>query len=208
MLISDNSIIKDKPIVWVMGPPGSGKGVQCERLFSQYNFVHLSSGELIRDQVMKDPMNYREAYKLMSEGLPVPNDVVTAVLGEAMVNAASEEGCNGFLIDGFPLDETQCQVFEEGIGEPNIILFLGQVNDIKLGERLKARSNFDDSKESIEKRLATFAEKTKPIMNKYKKQLNVINADKSIEDVYTDIKGVFDKYEIKACPPKDYLSPT
>lgn len=205
MLVSDNSTIKDKPIVWVMGPPGSGKGSQCERLVVQYNFSHLSSGELIRDRVMKDPVKYKEAFKLMSEGLPVPNDVVTAVLGEAMIIAASQEGCNGFLVDGFPLDETQCTVFEESIGEPNIILFLGQINDIKLGERLKGRGNFDDSKDSIEKRLATFTNKTKPIMNKYKKQLHVINGDRSIDEVYTEIKSIFAKFEIKECP-KDYLT--
>ena len=204
MVVLDNAITKDKPIVWVMGPPGSGKGAQCERLYVQYNFAHISSGELIRKKVAEDPVNYREAFKLMSEGVPVPNEIVTSILAEGMKNAIEKEHCNGFLIDGFPLDEAQAAVFEEFIGQPTIIIFLGQINDIVLSERLKARSNFDDSKDSIEKRLNTFAEKTKPIMNKYKKQLNNLNGDKSIEEVNADIKTIFADLGIKECP-KEHL---
>ena len=207
MVLSDNSSIKGKPIVWVMGPPGSGRGSQCERLYSQYNFAHLSSGQLLRDKVMSDPVTYKEAFKLMAEGLPVPNEIVTKVLGEGMLKAAAEESCNGFLIDGYPSDEDQCTVFEEAIGGPTIILFLGQLNDIKLCERLKGRSNFDDSSDSIKKRLETFTNKTKPIINKYKKQINVINADRSIDDVFKEIKSVFAKFDIKECP-NEYIKPS
>ena len=207
MVLSDNSSIKGKPIVWVMGPPGSGRGSQCERLYSQYNFAHLSSGQLLRDKVMNDPETYREAFKLMAEGLPVPNEIVTKVLGEGMLKAAAEESCNGFLIDGYPCDEDQCKVFEEAIGVPTIIIFLGQLNDIKLCERLKGRSNFDDSSDSIKKRLETFTNKTKPIINKYKKQINVINADRSIDDVFKEIKSVFAKFDIKECP-NEYIKPS
>ena len=206
MVVLDNAIIKDKPIVWVMGPPGSGKGAQCERLYVQFNFAHISSGELIRKKVSEDPVKYREAFKLMSEGVPVPNEVVTEILAEGMMSAIEKERCNGFLIDGFPLDEAQAAVFEEFIGQPAIIIFLGQINDIKLSERLKARSNFDDSKDSIDKRLATFAEKTKPIMNKYKKQLNNLNGDKSVEEVNADIKTIFAEFGIKECPKDNLLS--
>jgi len=205
MAVIDDSTIKGKPIVWIMGPPGSGKGAQCERLYVQYKFAHISSGELLRNKVVEDPVQYREAFKLMSEGVPVPNEIVTAILAEGMKNAVSEEHVNGFLIDGFPIDESQAAVFEEFIGVPTIILFLGQINDIKLGERLKARSNFDDSKDSIEKRLSTFAEKTKPIMNKYKTQLNIVNGDQGIEEVNAEIKTIFGKYDIKECPIKDNL---
>jgi adenylate kinase family enzyme len=73
-----------------------------------------------------------------------------------------------------------------------------------LSERLRARSNFDDSKESIEKRITTFNEQTKPIMNKYKKQLNNLNGDKSIEEVNADIKVIFAEFGIKECP-KEHL---
>ena len=206
MALLDNAIIKDKPIIWVMGPPGSGKGAQCEWLYAQYNFAHISSGELIRKKVADDPVSYREAFKLMSEGVPVPNEIATAILAEGMKTAIEKEQCNGFLIDGFPLDEAQAAVFEEFIGQPSIIIFLGQINDIKLSERLRARSNFDDSKDSIDKRLATFAEKTKPIMNKYKKQLNNLNGDKSVEEVNADIKTIFAEFGIKECPKDNQLS--
>ena len=204
MTVFNKYIIKDKPIIWVMGPPGAGKGTQCERLYSAYNFAHLSSGELLRQKVMEDPANYREAFKQMSEGHPVPNDVVNSILAEAMTKTSSDPGCNGFLIDGYPLDESQAASFEEYIGEPTIILYLGLINDIVLTERLKNRSNFDDSKNSISNRLATFSEKTKPIINRYKKQSNVINSNRDVEEVYNDIKSIFAKFEIKEVP-NDHL---
>ena len=97
MAVIDDSTIKGKPIVWIMGPPGSGKGAQCERLYVQYKFAHISSGELLRNKVVEDPVQYREAFKLMSEGVPVPNEIVTAILAEGMKNAVSEEHVNGFL---------------------------------------------------------------------------------------------------------------
>jgi len=192
--------LKGKPIVWVMGPPGCGKGAQCERLYVQFNFAHLSSGDLIRTKVAEDPVKYREAFNLMQEGKPVPNAIVTAILAEGMISADSKQQVNGFLVDGYPLDEPQAAVFEEFIGEPTIILFIGQINDIKLGERLRNRSNFDDSKDSIEKRLKTFEEKTKPIMTKYKKLLYPINGDQGIEEVNAEIKTIFSKHEFKECP--------
>ena len=192
--------LKGKPIVWIMGPPGSGKGAQCERLHVQFNFAHISSGDLLRNKVAADPVKYREAFNLMQEGTPVPNAIVTAILAEGMIEACSKQQVNGFLIDGYPLDEPQAAVFEEFIGAPNLILFLGQINDILLGERLKKRSNFDDSKDSIEKRLATFEEKTKPIMNKYKEILCPINGDQGIEEVNAEIKTIFSKHQFKECP--------
>ena len=197
MAVFDKATIKDKPIIWVMGPPGTGKGTQCEKLCSAYDFAHLSSGELLRQKVMEDPVNYRETYKRMSEGVPVPNDVVNTLLAEAMMKRGSLGGCKGFLIDGFPLDESQAASFEEYIGEPTIILYLGLIKDVVLKERLKTRSNFDDSKDSIDKRLATFSDRTKPIIHRYKKQSKVINADRSVEEVYKEIKSIFAKFELK-----------
>ena len=63
MALSDNAIIKGKPIIWVMGPPGSGKGAQCERLYVQYNFAHISSGELIRKKVAEEVHNPFSEYE-------------------------------------------------------------------------------------------------------------------------------------------------
>lgn len=49
----DKSIIKDKPVIWLMGPTGSGKGTQCDKLFSKYGLTPLSSGELMRTEVLE-----------------------------------------------------------------------------------------------------------------------------------------------------------
>merc|ERR1712110_1228073 len=90
--------LKGIPIVWVMGPPGCGKGAQCELLYSRFNFAHISSGELLRNKVAEDPIKYREVFKLMEEGIPVPNAAVTAILAEGMIEAVSKQQVVGFLV--------------------------------------------------------------------------------------------------------------
>ena len=196
MAAIDKSAIKDKPIIWVMGPPGAGKGTLSERLYAAYNFAHLSSGELLRQKCMEDPSRYRETYKQMAAGQPVPNDVVNTILAETMVQKGIQDNCKGFLLDGYPLDESQAASFVEYIGEPTVILYLGLIRDAVLEDRLKNRSNFDDSKESIIKRIATFSDKTKPVINKYKNQSNIINAEKDAEEIYKETKNIFAKFGI------------
>lgn len=67
------------------GGPGSGKGTQCEMIHVKYGFTHISSGELLRKEVMSGSTRGGQLYKLMSTGETVPNHVVDDIILEAMV---------------------------------------------------------------------------------------------------------------------------
>ena len=76
----------------------------------------------------------------------------------------------GFLIDGFPANLSQAELFEKIIGSPTKIIVLN-VNDVILKERLMSRSNFDDQPEAIQKRIETYNSQTKQVIKTYSKSV-------------------------------------
>jgi len=179
----DKSKLQGKKIIWIMGGPGSGRGTQCEKLALKYKYKHLSSGDLLRHEVMSGSQRGGNLYKLMANGDTVPNGIVNDVIAEAMVKSA--DGNDGFLIDGYPLDETQANDFVSDIGSPTAVVCLEIPDEVAIG-RLSSRGNFDDDAAAIEKRLKVWNDKTKPVAAKHKAFL--INADRSANEIVTDIE--------------------
>merc|ERR1712105_165428 len=85
------------PIVWVLGGPGCGKGTQCDKIVAQYGFTHLSSGDLLREEVASGSERGKSLTAIMESGQLVPLSVVLDLLAEAMIKKLS--GSKGFLID-------------------------------------------------------------------------------------------------------------
>jgi len=180
----DKSQLDGKTIVWVMGGPGSGRGTQCEKVCLKHgDFVHISSGDLMKAEVMSGSARGAKLYQLMSSGEAVPNEIVTDILAEAMIRKAG--GSKGFLIDGYPGDEAQAMVFVEFIAKPSIVICL-EVSDQVMLQRLKSRGNFDDQPDAIAKRVAKWNDKTKPIAAAY--NAFVINAERTANEIFADIE--------------------
>jgi len=99
------------PVVWIVGGPGSGRGTQCLELQVQHNYVHLSSGDLLRHEVMSGSKRGYQLFKLMENGEMVPEEIVLDILAEAM--AAKVEGVTGYLIDGYPANMEEANKFEK-----------------------------------------------------------------------------------------------
>ena len=74
-----------------LGGPGSGKGTQCERITMKFAFTHISSGDLLRAEVMSGTKRGGQLYKLMASGESVPNEIVDDILAEAMVRKADSK---------------------------------------------------------------------------------------------------------------------
>merc|ERR1712080_544806 len=88
------------PIVWVLGGPGCGKGTQCDKIVAKYGFTHLSSGDLLREEVNSGSARGKELLAIMEKGDLVPLQVVLDLLAEAVISKLG--GSKGFLIDGYP----------------------------------------------------------------------------------------------------------
>jgi len=170
----------------VSGGPGSGKGTQCEMIHGKYRYTHLSSGELLRDEVMTNSARGMQIFATMEKGILVPDEAVIDLLAEAMAKESS-----GFLVDGFPATIEQAQLFEKTVGSPvKIIVF--EMKDDLMRVRLEGRGNFDDQKEAIKKRIDNYNEGTKPVIQAYSKLVQTVNADQSKEAVFSEVCKILD----------------
>ena len=88
-------------MVWVLGGPGCGKGTQCDKIVAKYGFTHLSSGDLLREEVASGSDRGKTLNAMMEKGDLVPLFVVLDLLAEAMLSKLG--GSKGFLIDGMQL---------------------------------------------------------------------------------------------------------
>merc|ERR1711990_306461 len=174
------------PVIWVIGGPGSGKGTQCEKMRDKFGYKHLSSGDLLRDEVMSNSARGMQIFGTMEKGNLVPDEVVIDLLAEAMAKESK-----GFILDGFPATLDQAKLFEKTVGAPcKIILF--DMSDELMRIRLEGRGNFDDQASAIKKRIATFNEKTKPVAAEYSALVKKVNADQDKEKVFSDVCKVME----------------
>jgi len=129
-------ILGDNParIVLVVGGPGSGKGALCERLARDCGAVHLSCGEMLREEVEADTPLGREVAGIMARGELVSSALVTALMRRRMRRHPGRR----ILLDGFPRSLENARDFVELCGPPELALHL-DCDDTVLIERILAR---------------------------------------------------------------------
>jgi len=171
-------------VVWVVGGPGSGRGTQCETLQAKHGYVHLSSGDLLRMEVMSGSKRGLQLFRIMEIGELVPTEVVLDILSEAM--AAKVEGATGFLIDGFPLNLEEAEMFEKQVVPVTRIVHMHISSDVMV-DRLTKRANFDDKQDAITKRVQIYEQKTLPVLEKYCHKVVKVSADRPIPEVAEDM---------------------
>jgi len=192
----DKSLLKKAglPIVWVLGGPGCGKGTQCDKIVAKYGFTHLSSGDLLRDEVNSGSARGKELLAIMEKGDLVPLQVVLDLLAEAMIKKLPSS--KGFLIDGYPREVSQGQEFEKDIGECAQILYF-EVSDETMTKRLLKRAETsgraDDNMETIKKRLNTFHQHSEPVIDAYAAKCAKIPAERGVDDIFADVCKALDK---------------
>ncbi|KAI8645236.1 adenylate kinase-domain-containing protein [Parasitella parasitica] len=188
-------------VVFVLGGPGAGKGTQCENIKRDYEFVHLSAGDLLREEQKREGSEYGELIQnYIRDGLIVPMEVTIALLRNAMKESFEKEKKNRFLIDGFPRKMDQAEKFEETVVEPKFVLYFKCSEEVLLKRLLKrgeTSGRVDDNIESIQKRFRVFEETSLPVIEAYEKKDKVrqINSEQPIEDVYSEVEKVFKSLE-------------
>ncbi|XP_053607743.1 adenylate kinase isoenzyme 1 isoform X3 [Plodia interpunctella] len=181
------------PIVWVLGGPGSGKGTQCEKIIAKYGFTHLSTGDLLRAEVKSGTDRAKQLTAIMERGELVPNNIVLDLLKEAILaNAATSKG---FLIDGYPREQSQGIAFEQAIAPVSTILYFEASSDT-LTKRLLGRAassgRADDNQETIKLRLKTFLDNNDKVLAQYPHKLQRINAERAVDAIFADVQKVLD----------------
>jgi adenylate kinase len=177
--------------VLLIGPPGSGKGTQGERLADRLGLEHLAAGDLLRAEVQNETPLGRQVAGIMQRGELVPDVLILGLLIPRVL-AASE--ANGYLLDGFPRSVEQARearnLAELADAGPDAVIYLDAPRDV-LVERILARAEkegrADDNPATVTNRLRVFDEATAPLVDHYRARglLHVVNADQD-EDAVTE----------------------
>lgn len=174
-----------------LGPPGSGKGTQAERLQDYLHVAHLSTGEALRRAVTANTALGREADRFMKLGHLVPDDVVFGVVAERIVDKDCIPGC---LFDGFPRTVPQAEAFDRLLIErrtPLDLVIALDATEPVLTERLLSRGRPDDKPDTIRERFRQYAEQTEPLLDYYRERgiLRQIGAEGTPDEVFERIRA-------------------
>ena len=165
-------------VVYILGGPGSGKGTQAANIVRDYGFVHLSAGDLLREEQDHEGSKYGQLIKdYIKDGLIVPMEITVKLLENAMRKKMGSDNTGKFLIDGFPRKMDQAVFFEQSVCPSRCTLFLDCPEDVmreRLLNRGKTSGRLDDNEESIVKRFKTFVETSMPVVNMFEKEDKVI----------------------------------
>ncbi len=183
-------------VLFVLGGPGAGKGTQCANLVRDYQFTHLSAGDLLRAEQEREGSEFGDLIKsYIKDGKIVPMEVTVQLLENAMTEVVSKDknGKGKFLIDGFPRKMDQAVKFEETVCPSKFVLFFDcpeEEMQKRLLKRGETSGRSDDNAESIKKRFKTFVELSMPVVDYFAGQGRIVNvvATKSPDDVYKETR--------------------
>ena len=183
----------------LFGPPGAGKGTQAATMTSKYNLRHVSTGELLRAEIAQGTPLGKQAKVLIDAGQLVPDEVVQGMIASLFDTV---KDVDGFLLDGFPRTIAQAQALDKMLQERNAqvtsVVSL-MIPDETIFERIRGRAAIegradDASDATISNRIATYHEKTEPLIEYYRAAGKYAQIDGlgTIEDVRDRISALLD----------------
>ena len=209
----------------LLGPPGSGKGTQGERLNEDLHLPYYATGDILRAAVREETELGRTAKAYMDRGDLVPDEVIVGVIAERI---DSPEAADGFILDGFPRTAPQAEALARKLEELDrelTAVLLIDADDEEVVRRLGGRRTCaegghvfhvdfnpprqegvcdidgsplivrdDDKPEVIRKRLATYHEKTEPLVSYYEGLgvLRRIDGAREPDTVTEELRGILD----------------
>ena len=156
----------------LFGPPGSGKGTQSQNLILKYGLKHLSTGDLLRNEISnKTPLGL-EAKSFMDKGQLVPDEVVIGMISSAL---ETNPEVSGFLFDGFPRTDAQAEALDKllQLKKTSIAVMLAlDVSEEELIKRLLHRGQSSGRSDDVDEivirsRIREYNNKTKPVADYY-----------------------------------------
>ena len=171
----------------LLGPPGSGKGTQAQRLIHRYGIVQLSTGEMLRAAVAAQTPVGLKAKDVMASGGLVPDDIVIGIISDRL---DQPDAAKGFILDGFPRTVPQAEALDELLRKKHLKLDAVielRVNESALLQRVETRAaetrargeevRVDDTPEVLIKRLASYRSLTEPLIHYYSERRKLLTVD-------------------------------
>jgi adenylate kinase len=209
----------------LLGAPGAGKGTQCKRIVDRYGLLHLSSGDILRQERAEGTELGRKAQGYMDSGALVPDQVIV----EMMAGAIKQAPDAGFILDGFPRTVNQAAELDKSLSSTNqkmdVVINL-QIDEQVIVQRITGRRSCpqcgavyhienlkpkvegicdndgttlvqrpDDSAEVVANRLETYHRQTEPVVDYYKDNGSTIYDIDANKDVDEVSSLVFEKLD-------------
>jgi adenylate kinase len=207
-------------ILVFLGPPGAGKGTQAKLLSQRMGFLHLSTGDLLREAVKNQTPLGKKAKEYMDRGELVPDELIVQLIEETMPKGGN------VILDGFPRTVNQALALEEmlkGKGEKISKVLFFDVPDEVIIDRLSGRrvcskcgavyhvkynppkiegvcdlcggslvQRDDDKEEVVKKRLEVYRKQTQPLIEFYQDRgiIYKLDAEKGVEELFEEVKGL------------------
>ncbi|ELY45894.1 adenylate kinase [Natronorubrum tibetense] len=206
-----------QPRILILGAPGAGKGTQSAKITEEFDVEHITTGDALRANKDMDisemDTEYDTPREYMDQGELVPDDVVNAIVDEALSQAG------GFVLDGYPRNIEQAEELE-GMTELDVVLYL-DVGEDELVHRLTGRrmdpetgdiyhieynppedpdvearleQRDDDTEETVTERLRVFRENTEPVIEFYEEKgsLERVNGEQAPDEVWEEVKATIE----------------
>jgi len=183
----------------IFGPPGAGKGSQAVILSKKYNLKHISTGDILREEIKNGTKLGLKVKSLMDEGALVSDDIILEIIKSVILNAT---GYSGFLYDGFPRTIYQFSALDEflkKIGQKVDAVISLVVKEEVLIRRMLRRAEIegraDDADINVVKtRISTYREQTEPLIEIFEKRGNYypLEGDTTIEKNFNEICELID----------------
>ncbi|MGM0530901.1 MAG: adenylate kinase [Bacteroidota bacterium] len=167
----------------LFGPPGAGKGTQAKKLIDKYNLVHLSTGDILRDEMSQGTELGKKVKDVIEKGNLVSDDLIVQLIEKKM---QENRDVGGFLFDGFPRTFIQAYILEGLLLKMNTSLSCMISLEVpedelmkRMLERAEKEGRSDDTEDAIKIRFEEYKSKTIPVANFYKEK-----------GIYIEINGV------------------
>jgi adenylate kinase len=207
----------------MLGPPGSGKGTQAKKLALHLGIPHISTGDMLREEVARGTKLGKEAKSIMESGRLVPDDLVDAIVKERI---ARPDARNGYILDGYPRTIKQAEFLENLLnGTPPVILDIELEDDVAV-RRLSGRrtcqasghifhvefnpssrgdicdkdgsplvQRADDKEDVVRKRLRVYQRDTAPLVDYFqtKADFHRVAGDQAPENVFAELQRILNQ---------------
>ncbi len=184
--------------VIIFGPPGAGKGTQAKLLAEKYGLVHLSSGEILRQEIKRGELGDK-IKRYLAAGRLVPSQLINTIIEKQI---KKHPHALGFVFDGFPRTVSQARELDKVLGAEDrklktvLNLEVGERESLKrIIKRAKTSGRSDDNVSTIKKRFKIYRREMQPIIDYYQKQkkLLTVSGHGHVETIFKRLSKLFDK---------------
>lgn len=182
-------------VIFVLGCPGAGKGTQSEKLAEEFNFKHISAGDLLREERNNPDGKFGELIEThIRNGTIVPPEITCKLIDNAI---QSSRNTNVFVIDGFPRNMNNLDGWYREMGDKTdlqLVLLLDCPDDVCVQRCLKrgaaGSGRSDDNIGSIRKRIVTFNRDTSEIITYYseKNLVKKVDSTRTQDEVFKEVR--------------------